>query len=76
MAVTHTALQFIVNVKIIRNTPEGSEGGRGIFLLLFDLVARRGEWSAPRPGRFTPGKDPVSIVQETVWAQGPAWSCA
>jgi hypothetical protein len=21
-------------------------------------------WSAPRPGRFTPGKDPVPIVQE------------
>ena len=24
-----------------------------------------GGWSAPRPGRFTPGKDPVPIVQET-----------
>jgi hypothetical protein len=23
-----------------------------------------GGWSAPRPGRFTPGKDPVPIVQE------------
>jgi hypothetical protein len=23
-----------------------------------------GGWSAPRPGRFTPGKDPVLIVQE------------
>jgi len=22
------------------------------------------EWSAPRPGRFTPGKKPVFIVQE------------
>ena len=21
-----------------------------------------GEWSTPRPGRFTPGKDPVPIV--------------
>jgi hypothetical protein len=25
-----------------------------------------GVWSASRPGRFTPGKDPVSIVQEAV----------
>jgi len=25
-----------------------------------------GEWSAARPGRFTPGKDPVPIVQEDV----------
>jgi hypothetical protein len=23
-----------------------------------------GGWSAPHPGRFTPGKDPVPIVQE------------
>jgi len=27
-----------------------------------------GEWSTPRPGRFTPRKDPVPIVQE---AGGP-----
>jgi hypothetical protein len=25
-------------------------------------------WSAPRPGRFTPGKDPVPTVQEAGWA--------
>ena len=28
-------------------------------------------WSAPRPGRFTPEKDPVPIVQEAGWAPGP-----
>jgi hypothetical protein len=33
-------------------------------------------WSAPRPGRFTPGKDPVRIVQEAGWALGPVWTCA
>jgi hypothetical protein len=32
-------------------------------LLFLDLSTRRGEWSAPRPGRFTPGKDLVPIVQ-------------
>jgi hypothetical protein len=25
----------------------------------------------PHPDRFTPGKDPVPIVQETGWAPGP-----
>jgi hypothetical protein len=33
-------------------------------------------WSAPRPGRFIPGKDPVPIVQEAGWATGPVWTCA
>jgi hypothetical protein len=36
----------------------------------------RGGWSAQRPGRFTPGKDPVPIVQEAVWAPGPVWMVA
>ena len=27
-----------------------------------------GRWSAPRSGRFTPGKDPVHTVQEAGWA--------
>ena len=30
--------------------------------------------SAPRSGRFTPGKDPVPIVQEAGWAPGPVWT--
>ena len=29
-----------------------------------------GEWSTPYPGCFTPGKDPVSTVQEVDWALG------
>jgi hypothetical protein len=41
-------------------------------LLYLDL--ERGGWSAPRPGRFTPGKDPVPIVQEAGWARNPACS--
>jgi hypothetical protein len=31
--------------------------------------------STPRP-HFTPGKDPVPIVQEAGWAPGPVWTCA
>jgi hypothetical protein len=49
---------------------------RGIVLLILDLGARRGGWSTPRPGHFTPGKDPVPIVQEAGWAPGPVWMCA
>ena len=30
----------------------------------------------PRPGRFTPGKGPVPIVQEAGWAPGPVWKGA
>ena len=35
-----------------------------------------GGWSTPRPGRFTPGKDPVPIVKKAGWAPGPVWTCA
>ena len=49
--------------------------GRGIALLFYDRGTRRG-WvlsSTPRP-HFTPGKDPVPILQETGWAPGPVWT--
>ena len=48
--------------------------GRGIALLFLDRGTRRG-WvvsSTPRP-HFTPGKDPVPILQEAGWAPGPVW---
>jgi hypothetical protein len=32
--------------------------------------------SASRPDQFTPGKDPVPIVQEAGWAPGLVWACA
>ena len=35
-----------------------------------------GGWSAARPDRFTPRNDPVPIVQEAGWAQGPVWTGA
>jgi len=31
-------------------------------------------WSEPRPGRFTPGKNRVPIMQEAGWASKPVWS--
>jgi hypothetical protein len=33
-------------------------------------------WSKPRPDRFTPGKDPVPIVEETGCDPGPVWTGA
>ena len=35
-----------------------------------------GGWSAPRRGRFSPWKDPVTTVQEAGWATGPVWTGA
>jgi len=49
--------------------------GRGIALLFHDRGTRRG-WvvsSTPQP-HFTPGKDPVPILQEAGWAPGPVWT--
>jgi hypothetical protein len=41
---------------------------RGIALSFLDPALEGGGWSAPRPGRFTPGKEPVPIIQEAGWA--------
>ena len=52
-------------------------GRRGIALLFLDHGTRRG-WGVsvtPRP-HFTPGKDPVPILQEAGWAPGPVWTGA
>ena len=49
--------------------------GRGIALSFHDRGTRRG-WvvsSTPRP-HFTPGKDPIPILQEAGWAPGPFWT--
>ena len=48
---------------------------RGIALLFLDYGTRRG-WGVsvtPRP-HFTPGKDPVPIVQEAGWVPRPVWT--
>jgi hypothetical protein len=45
-------------------------GGGGISPTHSNLGTGRGELSAPRPGRFTHGKDPVPNMQEAGWASG------
>jgi len=61
-----------VKVKWSRYRPGVAQRvGRGIALLFHDHSTRRG-WvvsSMPRP-HFTPGKDPLPILQETGWAPG------
>ena len=55
-------------------TVTAHRGSTGIALPFHDHGTRRG-WCVsvtPRP-LFTPGKDPVPIVQESVWTPGPVW---
>jgi hypothetical protein len=49
-------------------------GSRGIALLFHDYGTRR--VSVTPRSLFTPGKDPVPIVQEVGWAPGPFWTGA
>jgi hypothetical protein len=51
-------------------------GGEDHLYSFFNLSASWGGWSTPRPGHFTPGKDPVPIVREAGWALGPVWTVA
>jgi hypothetical protein len=51
--------------------------GVEVWLCSFSTSALGGDgWSAPRPGHFTPRKDPVPIVQEAGWAPEPICTCA
>ena len=55
----------------------GPWGSTGIALIFHDHSIRRG-WGVSVTHRplFTPGKDPVPIVQEAGWAPGPVWTGA
>ena len=73
---THTYIYIYIYIKCSRYRPGVAQRvGRGIALLFHDRGTRRG-WvvsSMPRP-HFTPGKDPVPILQEAGWAPGPVWT--
>jgi hypothetical protein len=56
---------------------EGPTGGVEVRLYSFSTLALGGgRCSALRPGRFTPRKYPVPIVQDAGWAPGPVSTCA
>ena len=60
-----------------RTGHEGPEGEEMYSSTLPSTMALdMGGWSAPRPDRITPGKDPVPIVQDAGWAPGPVWTGA
>jgi hypothetical protein len=62
----------MVNVRVnftLEQATKAQRWSRGIALTLDG-----GGWSVPRPSHFTPGKDPVPIVQEAGWAPGPVWT--
>ena len=66
----------MLKVKVSRYRPGVAQRlGRGIALLFHDRGSGRG-WvvsSTPWP-QFTPGKEPVPILQEAGWAPGPVWT--
>jgi hypothetical protein len=64
-------LVYGLKVKVnLEQATKAQKGSRGIALSFFNLGARWGGWSTPRPGRFTPGKKPVPVLYEAGWAPG------
>jgi hypothetical protein len=62
---------------IYQNRPRRPRGVEEVQLYsFFNLSARWSGRSTPRLGRFTPGKDPVPIVEEAGWAPGQVWTGA
>jgi hypothetical protein len=53
-----------VEVKVKFDLEQATKTQRGVEVLALSLTSAldEGGWSTPRPGRFTPGKDPVSSV--------------
>ena len=71
-----TDCHLVKKVKYSRYRPGVAQRvGRGIALLFHDCGTRRGRVvsSTLRP-HFTPGKDPVPILQDAGWAPGPVWT--
>jgi hypothetical protein len=83
---TQLSIYFTVKVKIqcilvqalrLCTGRTAHRGSRGIALPFLYHGIRKG-WGVsvtPRP-LFTPGKDPVPIVQDAGWAPGPVWTGA
>ena len=70
--VASTVDESVLLCVLVKGPVVAQRVGRGIALLFHYRGTRRG-WvvsSTPRP-YFTPGKDPVPIVQEAGWASGP-----
>jgi hypothetical protein len=66
----------LVKVKVSLTDPKAQKEVEAQLYSFLISALERGGWPAPRPGRFTPVKDPVPIVQEAGWAPGPVLTCA
>ena len=68
-------LTMVKATKVLPRTGHEGPEGEQMYSSTLPLTSalEGGGWSAPRPDRFTPGKDPVLIVQEAGWAPGPVW---
>jgi hypothetical protein len=61
----HTVVKVKVKLKVKvqpRTDHENPEGSIERYSSFLNLGTRWGGWSTPRPGPFTPGKDPVPFV--------------
>ena len=55
--------------------PRKPRGGVQVYLYyFFNLGAGWDGWSKPRPGRFTPWKEPVALEWEVGWATEQVWT--
>ena len=60
--------------------PDPTARSQSLYRLGYSFITTALEWgngSESRPGAlFTPGKNPVPIIQEDRWATGPVWTGA
>ena len=61
-----------VHARIVHENPEWDK--RFSCNLSLTSALEGGGLSMPRPGCFTPQKDPIPIVQEAGWDPGPVWT--
>ena len=61
-----TLLEWVKIKFTVEQAMNAQAGIRGSCTLPLTSALDGGGWSTPRPDRFTPGKDPVPIVQE-IW---------
>jgi hypothetical protein len=61
-----------VHPKTGHESPEGEQSYISSTFVISALVGSG--WFKSRSVRFTPGKDPVPIVQEAGWSSGPVWA--
>ena len=79
MMMVITIIIIMVKLKVNFTLEQATKAQRGVeaqLYFFFYLGVRWGGWSTSRPGRFTPRKDPVPIVQEVGLAAGPVWTGA